>query len=406
MKSSDSYFNQQTPKYYDKRKLVTVFVVFLVCLGLIAFLLIKNYRSALLTNNYKQNAEAATINTENKSVEGRYLFSGTIVLARAVEKAASGNYDQPFSRLSTFKPEQYDGWMADLECPVTNNNVSYQEQINNLVFNCRPEWLANYSKYFNLVNLANNHTNNMGQDGFLETQKNMDKAGIQSIGNFDPSVSEDACEVMSLPVKVVKKDGSKQKGELPVAFCAWHYFFRLPRPGEIEIAKRYSNIMPVFGFMHIGVEYLPVAGADQVNAAHEIIDSGTEFVVANSPHWVQNSEVYKGKPIFYSTGNFIFDQLDFETQRGLSVDVTMSLDYDDNVSRWLELGKSCRVRRDNCLETAEKSGLTKPKVKLIYEPIASSGGNRKVTQKGDNVLQKGVEERLNWDITKKELDQN
>lgn len=342
---------------------------------------------------------------ESGTVEGKYLFSGTIVLARAIERYANGDYAQPFSQLSTFEPEKYDGWMADLECPVTSNNVSYQQQINDLIFNCRPEWLPEYSKYFNLVNLANNHSNNMGQQGFLETQKRMDGAGIQTVGNYDPSVTEDDCEVMALPVRVMKSGAQKEKGELPVAFCAFHYFFRLPRPGEVETVQQYAKHMPVFGFMHIGVEYLPTAGTDQVNVGHAMIDSGAEFVVANSPHWVQNSEVYKGKPIFYSTGNFIFDQLDYETQRGLNIDVAMSIEYNDNVGKWLELGKQCKTRRDNCSVLAEQQGLTKPDIKLVYEPIASSTGNKKVTKRADAVLQKAVEERLNWAQTEQQLGQ-
>jgi hypothetical protein len=163
--------------------------------------------------------------------------------------------------------------------------------------------------------------------------------------------------------------------------------------------------MPTFGFMHIGVEYLPKAGADQVNVGHAIIDSGAEFVIANSPHWVQNGEVYKGKPIFYSTGNFIFDQLDYETQRGLNVEVTMQVKYDENISKWLELGKQCKARHDDCLDRAEKLGLTKPNIKLVYKPIANSTGNKKITKKGDSALQAGVEERLGWVQMKQQLGQ-
>ncbi len=376
--------------------------VLLICLVLavtliVTFVLVsKKVQTSTTIPSSPQAVQLTLAPEEERTVQGRYLFSGTIVLARAIEKYANGDYAQPFSKLSTFEPEKYDGWMADLECPVTYNNVSYQKQIDDLVFNCRPEWLPNYSQYFNFVNLSNNHSNNMGLDGFLETQNHMDEAGVQVVGNYDPSVVEDDCEVMALPVRVIGANEKVESGELPVAFCAFHYFFRLPRAGEIETEQKYAKIMPVFGFMHIGVEYLPTAGVDQVNVGHAIIDSGAEFVIGNSPHWVQNGEVYMGKPIFYSTGNFMFDQLDYETQRGLNVDVSIQVGYDDNIKKWLEIGRNCKVRRDNCLELATQQGLKKPKLKLIYAPIASSTGNRKVTQKGDAVLQASVEERLGW----------
>lgn len=334
------------------------------------------------------------------SVEGRYLFTGTIVLARAVERGAlvGGKYDytQPFSRLPSFEPEKYDGWLTDLECPVTTNNNSYEQQVQNLVFNCRTEWLPEFSKYFKYVNLANNHTNDMGADGFLETQNRLEAAGIQTVGNYRPTVTKDNCEVMALPVRVRDSADKQTKGTLPIAMCAFHYFSFRPGPGEMEAIERYAKIMPVFGLMHAGVEYLPAGGADQVNIAHRMIDLGSEFVIGNSPHWVQNGEAYKGKLIVYSTGNFIFDQLDYETQRGLSIDTTFQIEYSDNLAKWLTLGEQCKLRGDTCLEQAEKLGLTKLQLKLTHLPVASSGGNKKITQRADATLQKAVEERLNW----------
>ena len=77
--------------------------------------------------------------------------------------------------------------------------------------------------------------------------------------------------------------------------------------------KKYADIMPVVGLMQVGQEYVAKAGSDQEFVGRSIIDGGAEFVIGNSPHWVQNSDVYKNKLIFYSTGNFIFDQLDKET---------------------------------------------------------------------------------------------
>lgn len=167
----------------------------------------------------------------------------------------------------------------------------------------------------------------------------------------------------------------------------------------MEQVKQISEFMPVFSFMHAGAEYLPKAGTDQVNIAHQLIDYGSEFVIGNSPHWVQNSEAYKGKLIAYSTGNFIFDQLEEETNRGVSIAATISVDYDDNVASWLALGESCKLRNDDCFERAKAQGLTKLKLRLSYDPIATTGGNRTVTKKASSAVQKAVEARLDWQKT-------
>jgi hypothetical protein len=338
-------------------------------------------------------------------IEGKYLFSGTIVMARAVEKVAAGDYNQPFSKFDTFNPSQYDGWLADLECPATNKIVSYQEQVTNLVFNCHPNWFLALSKYFTMFNLANNHTGDMGAAGFTETQTNLDAAGFQTVGSVDPANTEDACEVMALSVRLLKSNSKTEKGTLPIAFCSFHYFFRMPKDGEMDIVKEYAKYMPVFGLMHVGVEYRPNSDANQQLVAHTLIDNGASFVIGNSPHWVQESEVYRGKPIFYSTGNFIFDQLEYEEQRGVSIAVDMKLNADSNVEMWLALGEQCKKRRDNCLEMAKDQNLQKVPVTLKYQPIGSSGGNRKLTQLADAKLQASIEERLRWSATKAALGQ-
>lgn len=342
------------------------------------------------------------------SVEGRYLFAGTIVMARAVERYAltGGKYDynQPFSQLDSFEPSKYDGWMTDFECPITTNDVPYQRQIDNLIFNCRPEWLPTLTKYFKFFDLANNHTGDMGAEGIAETKKHLNDAGVQFVGNYRPSVLEDNCEVMGLPVRIKMTDKKEVKATLPWAFCAYHYFSFQPGPGEIEQISKYAEFMPVFSFMEAGLEYQEKAGANQVDYAHRMIDAGAEFVIGNNPHWVQNSEAYKGKLIVYSTGNFIFDQLDFETQRSVSMDTTFEIDYDDNLAKWLAMGESCKIDGDDCLARAKQQGLTKPKVRLKYEPIAGSNGVRKITKKEPS-LQAGVEQRLDWATVSKALAQ-
>jgi poly-gamma-glutamate synthesis protein (capsule biosynthesis protein) len=53
-----------------------------------------------------------------------------------------------------------------------------------------------------------------------------------------------------------------------------------------------------------------------------LIDNGATIVVGHHPHVVQEIEIYKGKPIIYSLGNFVFDQyFSKDTQEGLSVGV-------------------------------------------------------------------------------------
>ena len=254
-------YNIDVPKSRKQPVVVILLVIILFAVaGTLAYT--KYYRKPKQVDVNNQNE----INVHAEEVViGKYLFSGTVVLDRAVQRDAKGDYNQPFSGLESFTPEQYDGWLVDLECPVTANKVIMEQQTISTVFNCDTEWLEPMSKYFNFVNLANNHTNDMGKQGFLETQTNLDKTEYQIVGNYDPAVSQDACEVMSLPVHIASTNGKEPKrGNLPVAFCAFHYFSRQPKVGEMDIVKSYSELMPVFGFMHVGQEYLPHYGTENL----------------------------------------------------------------------------------------------------------------------------------------------
>ncbi len=71
-------------------------------------------------------------------------------------------------------------------------------------------------------------------------------------------------------------------------------------------AKKQVDILIVYPSW--GVEYRDSAISGQQRLAHAIIDAGADIIIGSHPHWVQNFEVYKDKPIFYSLGNFIFDQ--------------------------------------------------------------------------------------------------
>jgi poly-gamma-glutamate synthesis protein (capsule biosynthesis protein) len=91
--------------------------------------------------------------------------------------------------------------------------------------------------------------------------------------------------------------------------------------GEIRALR--PECYKVVVFAHWGTEYAPVANAAQVAEAHEFIDAGADLVIGAHPHVVQNVETYRGRAIFYSLGNFMFDQdFSWATTHGLAVKAT------------------------------------------------------------------------------------
>lgn len=153
-----------------------------------------------------------------------------------------------------------------------------------------------------VANLANNHTGNYGQSGLDQTLQILSANNILSSGAAAPVYKE--------------IEGTK------FSFLGFNDTFT---PLEIEdilptisLAAANSDITVVS--FHWGVEYTSKPINRQVTLAHAAIDSGADIIVGNHPHWSQTIEEYKGKYIYYSHGNFIFDQFwSQETQKGIII---------------------------------------------------------------------------------------
>ena len=232
------------------------------------------------------------------TVKGKYLISGTMVFDRLVASEAGSDLTQPFKYFSGFG--DYDTMIADLECPITDSSYHSVKGQENPRFNCSPEWIPQMKKYFGVIKLAGNHTYDMGAAGFTETVDRLQKGGIQTVGHYNPHADKDNCRVVGLPVRVQKSDGKEEKGTMPVAICAFNYkIIFAPEAGEIEAIQKYAKIMPVFGLLQSGAEYIWSAPPEKIKYAHQMIDNGADFVIGNGAHGVQNSEVYKNKLVVY-----------------------------------------------------------------------------------------------------------
>lgn len=358
-------------------------------------------------------AEDSTVATSEPvrllSIQSKMLFTGNSFWGRYVDDWArkqSDRYAAPFSRLDEFGRDKYDAWITGLECPTTQKGTSMTsaQMQATLTFNCDPAYLPEFAKWFDIVTLANNHTDNQGIDGFTETQKALGANGIQYFGHYDPEAFDDICDVVSLPVKATWSDDSMTAESLPVAMCGYHGVFRTPSVESLALIERYAEYMPVISMPHSGAEYQPAPDDIKTKFFHRMIDNGADMVIGDHPHWVQTTEAYKDRLIVYSMGNFLFDQqVDPETVRSAAIQVTLSSDSDGvMLAKWLELGKSCAMNGDNCLAIAEQQGLKKIDATYTFGVVATDNTGY-ATHPATAVVQASVEERLEWNNTIKEL---
>ena len=161
---------------------------------------------------------------------------------------------------------------------------------------------------FTHLGSANNHAFNFGQATLEASRGLMREAGIVPFG--DPTNAGGIVSRTYVRGRYVTQIGYHQfSGHGPEDVLA-----------AILAARKAGDFVVVYP--HWGVEYAPKPTQLQVSLAHAFIDAGADVVIGAHPHVIQPIEVYKGRAIFYSLGNFIFDQpADGPTGQGLALGV-------------------------------------------------------------------------------------
>ncbi len=244
------------------------------------------------------------------------VFAGDIMLADGPGQTitAGGDPLAPFAGILA----QADFRIANLECPVATGGQPHGSKI--ATFRGEPQTLSVLRGLFDAVSLANNHSGDYGHVAFVETMRHLDDAGIAWFGG-----GHDLAEAHR-PLWIENKG-------LKIAILAYNEF--KPRafeaganwPGvawseddqvvaDIRAAKAAGADL-VIPFMHWGWEKETQPTERQKTFARKMIDEGAALVVGGHPHVTQGAEVYKGKPVIYSLGNFVFDGFDYpEARRG------------------------------------------------------------------------------------------
>jgi poly-gamma-glutamate synthesis protein (capsule biosynthesis protein) len=141
--------------------------------------------------------------------------------------------------------------------------------------------------YIDVVSITNNHTYDYGKDGYFDTIKALDKAGILW-GSEDKTLylSKNGYTIALIPASLYSSAQTKRIID------------------RIKIASKNSDYQIVY--FHGGKEAVYEPEAWKIKASHQLVDAGADLVIGNHPHRLQPLEIYKGVNIIYSLGNFCF----------------------------------------------------------------------------------------------------
>ena len=247
----------------------------------------------------------------------KLIFAGDLSFDRYIRQMIQEDgFDHP---LKDLKPLLLTADLAivNLESPITDkSSVSLYSVIGspqNYILTSPPQTAQTlYDHNIKLVNLGNNHILNMGQEGLTQTYDYLTAAKVKYFGNPGASTSH------RYIIKTLKG--------LNFGFVNYNQFtpngFQTALD-DLQTIKPLSDLIIVIA--HWGNEYQTIANQAIQALAHSFIDLGVDLVIGSHPHVIQQQETYKDKIIYYSLGNFVYDQyFNPETQKGLLVEVDIN----------------------------------------------------------------------------------
>jgi poly-gamma-glutamate synthesis protein (capsule biosynthesis protein) len=255
------------------------------------------------------------------------IFVGDIMLDRGVkfsiEKYGKRGYRFPFLKIAD-ELKKADILFGNLESVISDKGKKVGSIYS---FRAKPEAIEGLKfAGFDILSVANNHIFDYGREAMEDSFKRLKEAKIDLVGGgfnekeaYEPVIKEiNGVKIAFLSFTNLGSEYWSAKGNR--SGIAWLKAENLEK--GVKEAKENANLVIVS--MHFGDEYQKKANSEQKYFARLAIDSGADLVIGHHSHIVGEVEEYKGKYIFYSLGNFVFDQkFSKETMEGLMLKVSI-----------------------------------------------------------------------------------
>jgi poly-gamma-glutamate synthesis protein (capsule biosynthesis protein) len=253
---------------------------------------------------------AALLSAPAFAAEGsaRLMFTGDILLSRQVAEQIKSAGAFPWQDMApVFKNADF--LMGNFEGAVGSAaDCDPDDAKQHLCFAVDPSTAALMAKAgFTAASVENNHSQDLNVHGKLETISVLEKSGVAAV-NFRQSPY--FFNVNGIILGVVAFDDTGD----PVSPVI------LRR--KLRLARNMSNLTVVF--VHWGVELNNWISQKQQDRAQWLVANGADLVIGSHPHVPQPAQCMDGKPVYYSLGNHLFDQMFPETKKGLIADCAIS----------------------------------------------------------------------------------
>jgi poly-gamma-glutamate synthesis protein (capsule biosynthesis protein) len=236
----------------------------------------------------------------------RLIFAGDVMLADGPGRVIASGGD-PLAPFATILADA-DYAIGNLECAVAASGRALDNKMYS--FRAEPGTVAVLKGRFNALAVSNNHSGDYGKAAFLETLSLLDKSGIAHFGGGrDLAAAHQPLWIERRNLRIAVLGYNEFK---PRSFEAGADSPGVSWSEDSQVvadirAARAAGADLVIPFMHWGWEREPQPTGRQRQLARLMIDAGADAVVGSHPHVTQGAEIYHGRPIVYSLGNFVFD---------------------------------------------------------------------------------------------------
>lgn len=204
--------------------------------------------------------------------------------------------------------------VVNLECPVSDVGTIIPKEFN---FRCDPDALgAMRHAGVEVANQANNHAYDYGPEALLDSIANLERSGIEPVGTgpgdraaLRPAVLDvDGWTIAVLGLGMVVDPPESVAAPGHPGIAAGHDTTAMLR--AIRDAERRADLVIVT--IHWGVELDLQPRADQIALGHAFVDAGADIVFGHHAHRLQPMTHYRGRPIFWGLGNFVWPNFSAE----------------------------------------------------------------------------------------------